>query len=285
MSTSFLDRLRNVTDSVTIVNMESVAVRASQSADWALAHGRSAFTVGEMAELLQVPADQVRRRLHAPAQRNEWIMPVRGLWVAVPPEYRTWGAPPGLEIIDAMMGHLGVDYYVGWLSAAALHGAAHQAPQVFQAAVTRHVRDRTVGRTRFEFAQRDVEQIPRDQFPTRSGTAQVSTVAATALDIAADVRRAGGIDNAATVICELAELDQFRAQDVVQLADLYPAAALRRIGYLLERFGDFEDLEPIRRTAQAAGTTPSRLDPLGQASGTVDDVWLVYVNREVEPDL
>jgi predicted transcriptional regulator of viral defense system len=53
------------------------------------------------------------------------------------------------------MRHLDVPYYVGWLSAAAMHGAAHHAPQVFQVAVGRHVRDRTVGRTKFRFAIRD----------------------------------------------------------------------------------------------------------------------------------
>lgn len=29
----------------------------------------------------------------------------------------SWGAPPGLEFVDLLAAHLGVDYYVGWLSA------------------------------------------------------------------------------------------------------------------------------------------------------------------------
>lgn len=279
-----LDTLHNVTDYVTIVDMARVCVRASEAADWAIAHGRSALTNTDLARLLDVPEDQVRRRLHAPARRVEWVMPVRGLWVPVPLEYRTWGAPPGIEIVDVMMRHLNVDYYVGWLSAAALHGAAHQAPQAFQVAVTRHVRDRTVGRSRFEFAQRDVGRVSREQFPTRSGIAQVSSVAATALDISADVSRAGGIDNAASVICELAEHDHFRARDVVEQATGYPAAALRRIGYVLERFSEYQDLDIFKKTALGAGATPSRLDPTGPPSGPVDRTWMVYVNREVEPD-
>jgi predicted transcriptional regulator of viral defense system len=40
---------------------------------------------------------------------------------------------------------------VALLSAAELHGAAHQAPQVFQVMVDRHVRDRGVGRARLRF--------------------------------------------------------------------------------------------------------------------------------------
>ncbi len=205
-------------------------------ADWALARGRSSFTSAELSELLNVSEDQVRRRLHAPAKRGEWVMPVRGLWVPVPPEFRLWGGPPGIELVDAMMRHLGVGYYVGWLTAAGLHGATHQAQQVFHVAANRHVRDREVGRTRFEFAQRDVVAIPTVTHPTRSGTALVSTPAATALDVAADIARAGGTNNAATVILELAEVESFSVLDVAGLAPRFPAAAGRRVGWILERF-------------------------------------------------
>lgn len=277
--------LSNVTHYVTIGNMkrEVIPLRAPQAADWALAHGRSALTTEELAQLLFVPESQVRRRLHAPAQRGEWVTPVRGLWIPVPPEFRTWGAPPGIEVIDAMMSHLNIGYYVGWLSAAGLYGAAHQAPQVFQVAVDRQVRDRTVGRTRFQFAQRDVQKIPVASFPTRAGTVRVSSIAATALDVATDIGRAGGLDNAATVICELAELDAFQVDEIAHLAGTYPISATRRVGYILENFGDLDEATVLRESVE--GSSPSRLDPSGPASGPVDRTWLLYLNRTVEPDL
>lgn len=59
-------------------------VRAPDAADWALARGHSAFTRPELAQLLGIPEDQVRRRLHVPSRRGERVMPVRGLWVPVP---------------------------------------------------------------------------------------------------------------------------------------------------------------------------------------------------------
>ena len=260
-------------------------MRAPEAADWALARGISALTNAELAELLGVPQDQVRRRLHAPAQRAEWVMPVRGLWVPVRPEFRTWGAPPGIEIIDAMMEHLSARYYVGWLSAASLHGAAHHAPQVFQVAVDRHVRNRVVGRTRFDFAQRDVDTAALVAHGTQAGRAWMSSVATTMLDLAADVSRGGGIDNVATVLIELAELDGFEPQDVARLAALFPAAAGRRVGYVLERFAGLDDLEPMREAVLHAADSPSRLDPRGSAAGPVDQGWMLYLNRDVEPDV
>lgn len=262
----------------------SVRVRAPELANWALAHGRGSLTSSEIAELLGVGEDQVRRRLNAPARRGEWVQPTRGLWVPVSPEYRTWGAPPGIEIIDAMMRYRRIGYYVGWLSAAALHGAAHQAPQVFQVAVDRHIRDRVVGRTRFVFAQRDVPAVPTIAYPTRDGTARVSTVAATMLDIADDLVRAAGIDNAATVIIELSEHDSFDIDDLVHLAPSFPAAAGRRVGWILSKFTDRDDLQPLRQAVGPLVASASRLDPYTTDGGPVDADWMLSINRALEPE-
>lgn len=259
------------------------ALRAPDLANWALAHGRASLTSAEIAELLRLPADQVRRRLHVPARRHEWVTPTRGLWVPVRPEYRTWGAPPGIEIVDAMMQHRGIGYYVGWLSAAALYGAGHQAPQVFQVAVDRQMRDRLIGRTRFVFAQRDVAGIPTIDHPTRSGSARVSSVAATMLDVADDVERAAGLDNVATVIVELAQHESFDVTDLARLAPRFPAASGRRVGRVLEHYGwsgDL-DLEPLRQTVRDAVPSPSRLDPASPDRGVLDPTWMVRVNSDV----
>ena len=68
--------------------MEEVGerVRAADLADWLLAHGRTSITTGETAELLDIPADQVRVRLHVPSRRGELVSPARGLWIPVPPQ-------------------------------------------------------------------------------------------------------------------------------------------------------------------------------------------------------
>ncbi len=154
--------------------MTTTATRAPRLADWALSHGRSAFSTSDLAGILGVPPAQVSERLSAPLARHEWCTPARGLWVPVPPEYRAWGAPPGIEIVEALTQHLAVPYYVGWLSAAQQQGVAQQSPQLLQIAVSRQVRDRQVGRTRFAFRLRaDVDQVPVRRLrlgPGRSGS-------------------------------------------------------------------------------------------------------------------
>ncbi|SEF15568.1 Transcriptional regulator, predicted component of viral defense system [Jiangella alba] len=279
-----------VTLSVTIGNMntsfEDERVRAPELADWLLSRGLVAVTTAQAAQLLGVPPDQVRRRLHAPARRGEWVMPAHGLWMAVHPEYRTWGAPPGIEIVDTVMRHLHTDYYVGWLSAAEIHGAAHQAPQVFQVATSRHIRAKQVGRTRFTFMTREsVGAVPVIERPTRSGHARVSTREATILDVAADIDIAGGVTNAATVIAELADDDGIDVGTLADLAHNYPAAAGRRAGWVLDRFGPELELEPLRDVVQSKATAPSLLDAAGPTTSELDRDWRLRVNRDVEVDV
>ena len=68
--------------------------------------------------------------------KGEVFSPAQGFYVPIPPEYRAWGgAIPSAEFIDQMMRHLGRRYYVALVSAAEIHGAAHQRPQVFQVMV------------------------------------------------------------------------------------------------------------------------------------------------------
>ena len=59
-----------------------------------------------------------------------------GFFVIIPLEYRsTMTLPPEWFIAD-LMACLEQPYYVGLLSAASLHGAAHQQPQQFQVVTT-----------------------------------------------------------------------------------------------------------------------------------------------------
>ena len=87
----------------------------------------------------------------AEAQRRHLLFsPVRGLYVLIPPQYRHAGTVPADWFLDDLCRHLGRNYYLGYLSAAARHGAAHQAAQVTQTVVDRSVIDRTSGpRLRF----------------------------------------------------------------------------------------------------------------------------------------
>jgi predicted transcriptional regulator of viral defense system len=201
----------------------------------------------------------------------------------VAPEFRAWGGAPAIEFVDALAKHLGVGYYVGWLAAAELHGAAHHAPQVTQVAVSRLVRDRRVGRARLSFHTRpNLHRLASQQAMARSGRYTVSTPETTAFDIAADIDLAGGLDNAATVISDLATETGLDQTKLVELARFYPVAAARRVGWIVENFTECGPLDALVALAKTVSDHPARLHPALSLAGPLDRRWNLRLNKDVE---
>ena len=137
---------------VTIVDVESpTRIAAHELPDFLLGRGQHTFVTAEAQALTGRSDDAVRKGLERLAQARRIFSPSRGFYVVVPAEFRSWGVVPGAHFVDGMMRTLDRRYYVALLSAAEMHGAAHQAPQVFQVMVDRHVKDRDLGRVRLRF--------------------------------------------------------------------------------------------------------------------------------------
>lgn len=190
-------------------------------------------------------------------------------------------------MIDLLMGHLGRDYYVGWLSAAEVHGAAHQAPQVLQVAVGAPVQDRTFGRIRLQFATRArVAEVPREQRTAPTGSVWVATPATTALDLVDDPARSGGLSNAATVIAELAADSRLTDDALADAARHFPITTVRRLGRLLDSLNLAPLTGGLERLASEHRRAPiTALDRRGAPEGPTDHRWRVAVNTQIEPDL
>src|SRR5680860_184380 len=185
--------------------------------DWLLARGRQWVTTAETAKLLSIPAAHVAPTLAETKRRGFLFSPTKGLYVAIPPQFRSWEAVPASHFIDAMMRHLGHAYYVCLLSAAEIHGFAHQRPQAFQVMTPARLRDREFGRVRIEFiTSRHTADRAIVSMNTPTGTMRVSTPEVTLLDLVAFPTESGAVYNVATIIGEmLAE----RAIDIARLAD------------------------------------------------------------------
>lgn len=175
--------------------------------DHLLSEGTSWFTAHDAAQAADVPLAHVYPGLKRLMDRKLVFSPARGFSTCRSRRsFRTWGSVPATHFVDAMMRHLDRRYYVGLLSAAELHGAAHQPPQVLQVMVERPLADRRNGRTRLSFHVRSrLAEVPTGQLTTPMGDLVVSTAEATVLDLASRPADAGGLDNVATVLVELAE--------------------------------------------------------------------------------
>lgn len=212
--------------------------------------------------------------------------PARGLYVAIPPEYRSWGVVPAQWWVDPMMGHLGRNYYVGLLTAAAIHGAAHQAPQVFQVIVDEQLADRDIHRVRVRFhVSAALPHLPAgavERVTTETGSMAVSSRELTAVDLVASPTLAGGLDNVATVLTELVDLD---TDVLASIGSLYPRSVIRRLGWLLDEVVGMSPLESLQRLAAPGTGNVTPLDVHAASPGQRSDTWAVLVNTSVEPDV
>ena len=219
------------------------------------------------------------------------ISVTKGGWVPVPPEYRAAGAPPPLHYIDPLMNHLGHPYYVGFLSAAALHGAAHHPPMVLQVVTTARLRDRRIGGSHISFIQRACTAQRAAQLTnTATGRVLISTSATTVLDLADSPERGGGISNVATVIGDLLISRLLDLDAVPAAASGFPTAAVQRAGYLLQLMAAETDIEDsvtavLKELSQMVSSEWAPLAPGSDCVGERDNRWRVVLNTEVEHDL
>ena len=116
---------------------ENTAPRARDVIADLAANGRYHFTSSELRSALRVSEAAARQALSRLAAKGEIASPARGFYVIVPPEYRRLGCLPADQFIPALMEQRNIRYYVGLLSAAQYHGAAHHRPQEFQVVVER----------------------------------------------------------------------------------------------------------------------------------------------------
>jgi predicted transcriptional regulator of viral defense system len=251
--------------------------------DFLLSHGRRAFTLGEAKTMLQRNDDAVRKGLERLTHSGQIFSPSRGFYVVIPPEFRSWGTVPASHFIDDLMQALDRRYYVALLSAAELHGAAHQAPQVFQVMVDRHLKDRDFGRTRLRFyTSRHVTDSTVEQRNVPTGQLRLSPRELTAVDLVEHPDASGGISNVATVLAELTPLEGQRLAD---LAAARQRSTARRLGWLLTFLDAEVNLEPLRAVADPQRGSATDLRPRAPRRGAIDRAWNVRVNTEVEPDL
>jgi len=253
--------------------------------DALLSHGVHAFTTEDAAAAAGIKPDSARPALARLIKNKLAFSPARGLYVPIPPEFRNWGAVPAAWFVDALMAHLGRAYYVGYLSAAEVHGAAHQRPQVFQVVVDKDVRDRSFGRVRLSFiTNREAASLPSKRHNTPTGTMAVATPELTAMDLANRPELGGALHNVATVLVDLANDGKLDDAALATLVPRFPVAAGRRVGWLVEQFTAIR-LNALAGAVARATEEPSKLDQHGERRGKVDRRWRVRVNTAVEPDL
>ena len=246
--------------------------------------GRHHFTSQEAQSALGVSPAAAKLALNRLSRQGLVASPARGFYVIVPPEYRRLGCLPAEQIVSTLMEKFGLRYYAGLLSAAQYHGAAHHRPQAFQVALARSRRPIVCGAVRILFfARRHLADIRVRSVNTPRGTILISTVEATAVDLVGYAHRAGGLDQVATLLAELAE--QIDPALLATAAAIAPVSWAQRLGYLLELIGAADRTGPLKAyVAETARDLTPLLPAAPRAAAHRAPDWKLLVNATVEAE-
>ena len=92
------------------------------------------------------------------------------------------------------------------------------------------------------------------------------------------------MSNVANLVVELAEEHPGFGSEAAADAPLFPDVAARRLGWLLDVFGDGAP-DGLADYCTSLISEPSFLSPTSARSGRLDAKWRIIVNEEVDPDI
>lgn len=248
------------------------------------ASGHYHFSSSEAQVALGVSANAAKLALNRLAKQGLVASPARGFYVIIPPEYRSLGCLPADQFIPALMKRQGMSYYMGLLSAAQYHGAAHHRPQEYQVMVAKSRRPIVCGAVRVAFVVRkNISAIPKQSFNTPRGIVLVSTPEATAVDLVGYYNHVGGLNQVATILSELA--DTLDPDKLVAAAQTAPISWAQRLGYLLETVEAGTRAQVLKsyvrgHARQATLLLPAAADKVSRR----DQGWKLDINADVEAE-
>lgn len=248
------------------------------------AQGRYAFTLEELKAEFNLPYPTIKQALYRLKSKKEIAQIRQGFYVIIPPEYSKQGMLPPYLFIDDLMKSLNKPYYVGLLSAAALHGAAHQQPMGYTVIVESPA-PRNITKLKIDFyAKQNFIQDGIVQKKTPAGYINVSSPELTALEFFEYIQKFG-INRITTVLQELAE--EMKLALLRKIVKQYPnMAAIQRLGYILDRIITEEKMSDILwKVLNERTYFPVPLSPQKEKKGEIDNKWKIIKNMEIESDL
>ena len=248
-------------------------------------NGQLIFTIDEIVQALGKSITAIHAQLRRLKAKGHIAMPQRGFYVVLPPKYRRLECLPPEQFIPQLMDHLNEPYYVTLLSAAAYHGASHQAPMAFQVMNRRSRRDLECGGVQVNFsARQNMERTSVTERETPTRLLRVASAAATALELVGYPEQCGFLDNVATVLSELAE--SINGDALVSEATRAPTAWVQRLGYLLTLVEQEELALRLDEVLANRKLFTVALASWLEIEGTPrDSRWQVAINTEVDPDI
>jgi predicted transcriptional regulator of viral defense system len=250
------------------------------------AKGRYAFTVDELKDKFDISDKAIHQNLYRLKAKKRIVQVRQGFYTILPAEYARQGILPTNLFIDDMMNMLHKKYYLGLVSAAAIHGASHQqSMETFVITEKPALRDIKTKKLKINFfVKNDWNKDDIKQVKTDAGYINVSSPELTALDLLSYVDKIG-MNRVTTILSELVEA--IKPTNLNKTAKNYSqTAAVQRLGYLLETELNNQKLSAIlhKIVAPKLGVNIP-LMPGKDKIGEVDLKWKIIRNIKIESDL
>ncbi len=252
--------------------------------------GRPTFSIADVKE--EFPNTSVRvitSELYRLSKQSIIVSVYKCFYTVMPVQYSARGVVPPLYYIDQLMSYLGKPYYISLLSAAELHGAAHQRPQKFSV-TTILPKTTTSSQYNNQLMWNYRREIPENllmQKNSETGRVKFSSPELTAVDLVQYNQLSGGLSMAATVLEELLEYTDFNKQ-FETLLSVTNIPTLQRLGYIAEVI--LEETEQANTLFNLLKSNNKRMKkvPLDSDHSTdgcqIDNRWNVIINQTIEPD-
>ena len=263
------------------------AMTLPEAVDWLLSIGIIVLTTEELVALLKIPGNHLRFAMEPFIKKKMIITPFRGFWMPVSSEDRKWGAPKDLGFFDTLMRYAKYDYFLSWMTAAEIFGVFEQKKPIVHAATAKAVGRRKIGRTDFKFTlSSNVGILPTFRHDTQTGAVNVTTRAATMLNVAHCTSNVSGLNNAVTILIRLSETDEDFISELAAYSYLFPMSVLRRIGWVLENFTDVRGLDALAEISQKSEVKRSCISTRNPVViSKIDKRWSLSINDTIKPSV
>jgi len=249
--------------------------------------GRATFSIADVKDAFaERPSKSINTELSRQVSRGRVQSVYRGFYVIVPVQYQLKGVIPPAYYLNDLMDYVGKPYYLGLLSAAAMHGASHQRTMKTQV-MTVVPRIKASGKNSLlDWNYR--QEIPEAFVVKKNaeiGTLRYSGPELTAVDLVQFASHVGGYQRVATVLAEL--MDSVDMEKMGELLRFTTVATIQRLGYLLECvLSRQKQADALFQVLKAQGTWNSILLSNGQdrRDGAPANRWHVNGNIDIEVD-
>tara|TARA_R110002051_G_scaffold161672_1_gene233250 strand:- start:6453 stop:7262 length:810 start_codon:yes stop_codon:yes gene_type:complete len=250
------------------------------------AKGRFAFTLDEIRNQFNISDKAISQNLYRLKSKNKIVQIRKEFYTILPPEYSNQGIIPTNLYIDDMMLALNKEYYIGLISAAAIHGASHQQSMetfvITEKPALRNIKNKKLKINFYVKNYWNKEYIK--QIKTDAGYMNVSSPELTALDLLYYISSLG-MNRVVTILEELCEV--VKASELKKTAKNYPQkAAIQRLGYLSETILYNQKLsEVLYESIDLKKGANIPLMPGRSKIGEVNPKWKIIHNVKIESDL